>query len=552
MRLVSGLLVTASLTASLLGADFEPAPRIGIISQRPIALQEVVAMVLANDLDIDSSRIMRQEAVYNVVGAQGVYDPRVGLNGHRSKQSTPISSLIGGGANGKLTSTDLSADPQLSGILPWTGLTYKFDFASARQTTNSTFVTLNPQYPSSANLSLTQPLWRGLRFDDARHRIAIAKKSKELTDEQFRQRVIDVVTVATRGYWDLDYAVRQYQSQIDAVRLALLQKESNERQVQQGVLAPIDVVAAVTQVSTFEQNVYLAQEALTRAENALKELILPNRTDLLWSAALIPTTPVEASYAASSMEDGLAAALKKRPEVSEARIASEANSIDTRLYRDQTKPQLDFVGTFTAAGLAGHPVPPGPSPFTAGFQPLIERLNVLSNSAGLPPLDLSGLSSSSPPANLVGGYSQSLTNLYQGTYPTVTLGVQMSFPIRNRTADGNLKVSVAEGRRLQNQQEIIALAVVSDVRSSLQSLAATESRFAASSRARASAEEQYQSEQRQFRAGTSTLFLVLQRQTDMITARSRELRAQADLGRAIADYERSTGETLEKRKIDLR
>jgi hypothetical protein len=39
---------------------------------------------------------------------------------------------------------------------------------------------------------------------------------------------------------------------------------------------------------------------------------------------------------------------------------------------------------------------------------------------------------------------------------------------------------------------------------------------------------------------------------DMINARSRELRAQADLGGAIADYERATGETLEKRKIDLR
>ena len=31
-----------------------------------------------------------------------------------------------------------------------------------------------------------------------------------------------------------------------------------------------------------------------------------------------------------------------------------------------------------------------------------------------------------------------------------------------------------------------------------------------------------------------------------------ELRAQADLGSAIADYERATGETLEKRKIVLR
>jgi hypothetical protein len=56
-----------------------------------------------------------------------------------------------------------------------------------------------------------------------------------------------------------------------------------------------------------------------------------------------------------------------------------------------------------------------------------------------------------------------------------------------------------------------------------------------------SAEQQYESEQRQFRAGTSTLFLVQQRQTDMITAQSAERRAEADLSETIASFELATG-----------
>ncbi|HCC57476.1 MAG TPA: hypothetical protein DEQ47_09465, partial [Solibacterales bacterium] len=57
-------------------------------------------------------------------------------------------------------------------------------------------------------------------------------------------------------------------------------------------------------------------------------------------------------------------------------------------------------------------------------------------------------------------------------------------------------------------------------------------------------EEQYQSEQRQFRAGTTSVFLVLQRQTDLIAARSRELRARADLNEAAPLRDRAIGATL--------
>ena len=69
--------------------------------------------------------------------------------------------------------------------------------------------------------------------------------------------------------------------------------------------------------------------------------------------------------------------------------------------------------------------------------------------------------------------------------------------------------------------------------------------------ARRSAEEQYASEQRQFQAGTSTVFLVLQRQADFIAARSREVRARADAGEAIANLDRATAATIEARGIRL-
>lgn len=226
------------------------------------------------------------------------------------------------------------------------------------------------------------------------------------------------------------------------------------------------------------------------------------------------------------------------------------NSLDTRLYKELTKPQVDLVGTFSSAGLAGRLEPPGPNPLTGSFQPLIDRINALSVIDGLPPINLS--TGTGLPPNLVGGYTQSLDNLVTGRYPTVSVGVQMAFPIRNRTAKANLNSSVAEGKRLKNQQELVELMVIADVRNAAQSLAAAQARLQSAARAQGSAEEQYASEQRQFKAGTSTLFLVLQRQTDMIAARSRELRAQADVGRAIADLERSTGESLEKRNIELK
>ena len=529
-------------------------PRIGVTTDKELTLQDALEMALANNKDIDGSRIDRDKAVNSVSGAKGAFDPKIGGTTSFQKNVVPVASTLGGSATGAVTSRTGIADPQFSGSLPWLGSSYQLDLSSSRSTTDNTFTQINPQYPTSLNFSFTQPLWRNLRYDDNRHRLEVAKKNVSLTDQQFRQKVMQIVTQTEQAYWDLAFAYGNLAVQLDAVRIGREQDESNRRQQEQGLLAPIDVVAAQQQLATFEVNAYSAQEALTAAENALKTLILPDRTDPIWSSALIPITPVNVSPPITPLQDAVREGLDNRPELTQVQISREINEADNRFYREQTKPQVDLIATHTNAGLAGIELPIGPNPFTAGLTGLTNQINELSLLAGLPPLPTGGggFTSGGLPPLLVGGYGQSLSTLFNSNFPTTQVQLRISLPIRNRTAEANLSNSLAETRRIRNQRQQTEQTIEASVRNAMQSVDSAKARLESSRVARESAEEQYQSEQRQFRAGTSTLFLVQQRQADMITSRSQERRAEADLGKAIANYGLATGTILQTDNIRLR
>lgn len=560
MKILSALLCAAGLFAQAPAqpalppiAPLEVPPRIGVLGTAKIALSEVIERVLANDKDLAVSRILRDEAVLNVKGALGYFDPRLGFTGHDLRTVSPVSSSLGGATNGKLSTKELLADPQLSGVSPLLGTSYKLDFSSARQSSDSTFLTLNPQFPTSVNLNLTQPLWRGLLYDDNRHRVEVAKSNTQLTDEQFRQRVIEVVTQAEQAYWELEFGYRNFDVQLEAVHLAEQQDASNRRQVEQGLLAPADVVQTQTQIATFQQNVFSAQTALTNAENALKVLMLADRNDLMWGMALIPDERPQSRQALPGLPDAIAQALASRPELKQSAIAVDLNQLDARLSREQAKPQVDAFATLSVNGLAGHPVPAsGSNPFAAAFGPLITQINALSGQAGIPLLGPIAFGGGTIPPILVGGYGQSLNALTSGHFTSAIVGVNISLPIRNRTAVAAAEFSAAEGRRLKTQRQQIELAVEQDVRNALQLSSSAQARLDAAVTARRYAEDQYSSEQRQFQAGTSTVFLVLQRQADLIAARTREVRAEADLGEASANLDRALARTLSARNIQLR
>ena len=532
-------------------APIRPLPsadRVGvdILNQMPMTLEEAIALALQNNNDIDSSKITVQITEFNLRGARGVYDPLIASESYYESRTTPTASSIGGATNGSVTLRQFFGTAGITGFSPYAGGSYSAGFTSSRTNTSNSNSTLNPQFPTDFTIEYIQPLIRGRRFDINRRNIEIAKKNLSLTDAQFRQRAIEVIAQVEQSYWDLVFALRNLQVQIDAVKQARTQLESNQRLVAKGVLAPIDVVAATTQITTFEQNVYTAQESVTLAENTLKTLMLPDRTSEIWSRPITPVSEISLEPPRIGLEIAVAEALRSRPEITQLQTQTAINGIDQRFYRDQTKPQIDLVASYTAAGLAGAATPPRAITPSA----LTTRVNELSVRAGLPPLETTTTTNTVAP-NLVGGYFTSLGNLFAQDYPTYRVGVRISIPWGNRVAEANLGRSLAEGTQIQNSRAQTEQIIEAQVRNSLQSLKSAEARLSSALASRQSAELLYDSEQRQFRAGTTTFYLVLQRQTELLTSRGRELQAQTDLNKAISAFQLATGTTLTANSVTV-
>jgi outer membrane protein len=517
--------------------------------QRPLSLREALAAALENNNDIEVARHNVKIAEFDLQGANGAYDPRLSSASYFERIESPISNFLsGGGADNSITQNDFTNTARLEGASRFGG-NYRIDFSSVRLTTNNIFSALNPQYPTALTFNYTQPLLRGLKFDNNRRQIEIARKNLSLTDAQFRQRAVDTIIAVQRTYWDLVFALRNLQIQRDAVRDARSQLEHNQRLVNEGMLAPIDVVAAEAQVAGFEQTLFTALEEVSRAENNLKNLIAENREAEIWKVSLIPTDSVDLATPNVSLAEAMTAAMQNRPELQQSTLVREINEIDQKFFREQTKPQIDLVGSYGLVGLAGARSN-GINPFTGSSQELRDRVNVLSVNNGLPPLPELPVQTVSP--ELIGGYTQSIQNLLGNKFSNYRVGVQINLPLRNRTARAQLGRSLVEGQRIATQREQLEQSIQVEVRNALQVVRSAEARLRAAAEARDASEQQYASEQRKLDAGQSTVFLVLERQTALTTARGNELRAQTDLNKAAAELQRATGNALSGNNIAVR
>ena len=291
---------------------------------------------------------------------------------------------------------------------------------------------------------------------------------------------------------------------------------------------------------------------MTKAENTLKTLISKERTADIWSRPLTPVTPPELDVPKIQLENAVSDALKNRPELLQLQKTAEINEINTRYLRDQLKPQINFVGTYTSNGLAGSSNPVTRTSTTVDSN-LLARVNQLSAFQGISPLVIPPVTTvTSPPTNLVGGYFGSFSNLFQNNFPTYRAGISISFPFRNKVAEAQLGQNLAQESQIKNQRSQQELLIEADVRNTLQALRSAEAKLASANASRVAAEQLYESEQRQFRAGTTTVYLVFQRQTDLLNAQSHELQAQTDLNKAIANFQRATGNTLTVNNITVK
>src|SRR5713226_7666401 len=523
--------------------------RVGVDTneQRPLTLREAIAMALRNNKDIEVGRDNVSIAEADLLSARGAYDPRFSAQSYYEKIKTPAASFLSG-ASAAVETADVTATTRLEGLAPKSGGNYRLDFSSVRATSNSLFTALNPQYPTALTFSFTQPLMRGLRIDLPRRQIEVAKKNLSLTDAQFRQRAIEVITNVQRSYWDLMFALRNLQIQRDSLNDSRAQLAHNRRLVAEGSLAPIDVVAAETQVANFEQAQFSALEDVNRAENNLKNLMAENQKAKLWDLSIIPMDQADLTLPQVSLPDAMDAAMKNRQELKQTDLAREINLLDQKLYRDQTKPEIDLVGSYGVVGNAGT-LTSTTNPLSASNDAVRDRVNQLSVLSGLPPLPASPTVAILP--DLIGGYGQSLANLGSNQFNNYRVGVSISLPLRNRTAEGQLGHALIEGKRIATQREQLEQLIQVDVRNALQSITTAEARLRSAAVARESAEQQYESEKRKLDAGQSTVFFVLERQTALATARGNELRAQTDLNKAIAELQRATGNSLAANNVTV-
>jgi len=529
-----------------------PSPRVGVTGEpSPLRLDDAVRLALAENNDVAIAKLETQAAQEDIRAALGVADLRLLPTIGYRHTSTPVASSIGGAANGKVEEKRVDGAVSLTGYSLWGGGRFNVDFTSTRSLSSNTNLRLNPQIPSALGGSYTQPLLQGRAIDIERHQILIARRAADLTDRQLEQVLMDQLSLVEQAYWDLVFASRNLEDQLAALGQARAQVESNGRQVKEGRLAAIDVIEAQTQVARFEQTVATAQQTLTAAENRLKSLMLSDRANAIWNRPLVPADPADRAVPQMNVDEAMKLALTRRPEIGVLEATMAQNAIDQQLFADQARPRVDLVGGFSLAGLAGTAVTQ-PSALFRTDPAVITRLNELSTRASLDEIIPSVSPASVPlPEFLIGGWADSLANIARRRYPTGTVQLQMEVPFRNRTAKANLARSRIEQTQLERQRQQLEQAIEAEVRNALQAVESSNQRLASAGTARRNAQEQYDSERRRFDSGLSTVFLLLDRQTSLVTAQTLELRARADLNQAIAVFDRAIGATLQQHNVRL-
>jgi outer membrane protein len=130
--------------------------------------------------------------------------------------------------------------------------------------------------------------------------------------------------------------------------------------------------------------------------------------------------------------------------------------------------------------------------------------------------------------------------------------LNVSLPLRNRTAEANFGRSLAEGKQIEVQRQKTEQLIEVEVRNALQAVETAKKRVEAAKNSRVNAELQYQSEQRKFDAGQSTNFFVLDRQNALSAARGRELRALTDYTKAVANLQHALSTTLSSNNVEVK
>ena len=528
-----------------------------------LTLNEAIRRTLENNNEIEIARGDVRLAEQTLYALEGIYDPVFTYTPQINNSVRPVVNIFGGaGTGGTVSTTDYNNDVSINKQFGRGGGNFTYFFNNTRETTSADNNSLNPFYSSAQGIQFTQPLWRDRSIDRNRQQIRIQRKRLEQTDADFRRRTIDVIQQVQRAYWDLVFAMRNEQNQVANVKLAQENFRRTEASVAAGASAPLQRAEVETELSTRESALLVANQQVTIAENALKQLMLKDPLSPDWSKAIIPTDQPSFDERPVVLETALKEARDSRPELRRLKLESEVSDINLKYFRNQTKPRIDLVGTFQTNGLAGTPntsiIDTTPQPLIGTDEDnsatafLLARLNEARVAAGLPPATtpiITPTGGGGVPSQFVGGYGQTLKNLFSFDTRQIVVGVTIQFPFKNKTAQANLAATKIQADQLAAQTRSQDQAIEVEVRDAVQAVETARRRVLAARAALASAEQQLAGERRLYQVGRSTTFLLFQRENALVNAQNQELQAETDYNKALADLQRATSSTLRSNNV---
>lgn len=402
-----------------------------------------------------------------------------------------------------------------------TGTAMTVTFNNQRSTTNSKFATLSPQVSSSFRLTLRQHILAGFGLLPSTRFIRIAKHNKEISSSAFRQQVITTVSQIQNIYWDLVNAYEDMKARERSLALANKTLSDNRKQVEIGTLAPIEIVRAESEVATRNQELIVAQTNLQLQQLLMKNAVTRNLGDAaLAGAPVIPTDAMEVpeNEPVVPIEDLMKDAMANRAELEQSRIDLVNRDSNKKSARNALLPVVDFITWYGGSGLAGEqnpisPLPPGTIPR--------------------------------------GGFFNSFARLLDNSAPDYAVGLNVTIPIRNRSALADQTRAELEYRQAQLRFQQLQNQVGIEVRNAQFALQQNRARVDAAQKGRELAQQSLDAEQKKYALGASTNFLVLQAQRDLATAESSLVAAMSAYEKSRVELDRVTGLTLKHYNISL-
>ena len=266
-----------------------------------MSLEECIVKALKDNLGVAIQVLGPQISAEGINVAQDKFIPTLSLSARSSNTENASYSYIDSTSESTVDKTQNFTFINASQALP-TGGTFTLDFTGYKTTTTRIGNTINPRYGTTLRFNLNQPLLKNFGPKIARREILIAKNNLGVSEENLRNTLMTTVYNVESAYWNLVYSIENLDVRRQSLQLAKDLLEKNQRSVEVGTLAPMEVLSARAEVATREADLIQAETQIQSSEDQLKLLLNITEAEDQAYAALVPKD--KPTYVAESRRAG--------------------------------------------------------------------------------------------------------------------------------------------------------------------------------------------------------------------------------------------------------